>query len=62
MDKPLIKMCGERNSGTNYLQKLTELNIDAELLSEIAPAFTTHLRQWLPGIELNFTGDYFRDE
>lgn len=37
MTKPKIKIYGERNTGTNYLQGLIQLNLNAELLRGVVP-------------------------
>ena len=39
MHDQLIKLLGERNSGTNYLQKLIELNVDVDVLPGTAPPY-----------------------
>ena len=47
-----IKLYGERNTGTNYLSKLIELNLNAEQIPGVAPASVQKIQQALPGKEL----------
>ena len=51
MKKPLIKIYGERNTGTNYLYKLIELNLEAKLLRGEGPESLRILQKFLPGHE-----------
>jgi hypothetical protein len=52
MEATTIKIYGERNSGTNYLEKLIERNIDARLLRGTVPQRIVRLRDQKPGDEL----------
>jgi hypothetical protein len=52
MKKPLIKIYGERNTGTNYLYKLIELNLAVCLLRGSDPEILRSVQRWLPGHEL----------
>ena len=47
-----IKVLGERNTGTNYLQQLLELNLDADLLPGTVPPF-------VPGSAPEFVRDAY---
>ena len=60
MEKPLIKVFGERNTGTNYLLKLIDLNLDARLLPSIAPKYVTTMQKWLPGQNECFVDVFFK--
>lgn len=51
MTKTLVKIYGERNTGTNYLSQLVHLNLDIEELSGIAPKRIVQLQNGLPGRE-----------
>ena len=53
-----IKIYGERNSNTNYLGKLLELNLKAQQLRGTAPRSVNRLQKVLPGKEL-ITDLYF---
>ncbi len=46
-----IKLYGERNTNTNYLSKLIELNLDAPQLRGVVPRFVLRLQERLPGDE-----------
>lgn len=48
----LIKVYGERNTNTNYVSKLIELNLDANEVSGVAPPSIMRLQKILPGKEL----------
>jgi hypothetical protein len=47
-----IKMYGERNTNTNYMSRLIELNLDAQEIPGIAPPIVMALQKILPGNEL----------
>jgi len=49
--RPLLKIYGERNTGTNYLSQLVELNLDAELLPGSVPGWMARLPKFIPGKE-----------
>ena len=49
--KTFIKIYGERNTGTNYLSKLIELNLEAEQLPSVAPQNILKLQRLFPGRE-----------
>jgi len=51
MNKPLIKIYGERNTGTNYLIKLIDLNISCSLLRGSDPEALRAIQKWIPGHE-----------
>lgn len=51
MNKKLVKIYGERNTGTNYLSRLIHLNLDVEELPGIAPKKIVQLQNRLPGRE-----------
>lgn len=51
MKKRIVKIYGERNTGTNYLSRLIHLNLDVEELSGIAPKRVVQLQNRLPGRE-----------
>jgi len=51
MKSQIIKIYGERNTGTNYLFKLIELNLKAKLLPGSDPEFLRSIQRWLPGHE-----------
>jgi hypothetical protein len=44
---PLLKIYGERNTGTNYLQKLIKLNLDVNLLPGIPPYRIISTFNWI---------------
>lgn len=48
----VIKIYGERNTNTNYMSKLIELNLKAKELRGIVPHRVSYLQQKLPGREL----------
>jgi len=48
----LIKMYGERNTNTNYMSKLIQLNLDAQELPGVAPPSVIKLQKILPGHEM----------
>ena len=52
MNRRFIKILGERNTGTNYLQQLLELNLDADLLPGTVPPF-------VPGSAPEFVRDAY---
>lgn len=52
MERPLLKIYGERNTGTNYLSRLINLNLDVNLLSGVVPRSVLFLQRMLPGNEL----------
>ncbi|MFM8332222.1 MAG: hypothetical protein ACKN9T_11080 [Candidatus Methylumidiphilus sp.] len=47
-----IKIYGERNTGTNYLEKLIDLNIEANIMPGVVPQRIMALQQQLPGNEM----------
>ncbi len=47
-----IKIYGERNTGTNYLEKLLDLNLHVTQIQGIAPGNILKLQRLLPGKEL----------
>lgn len=47
----LVKLYGERNSGTRYLSKLIELNLDATLVPGVVAKHVGRLQRALPGRE-----------
>jgi hypothetical protein len=51
-NRPLLKIYGERNTGTNYLSQLAELNLDAELLPGSVPGWIARLPKFIPGKEM----------
>jgi hypothetical protein len=55
MEKPVVKIYGERNTGTNYLEQLVSSNLDARLLAGVVPGRLRKLQKILPGKE------YLRD-
>lgn len=50
--KKLVKIYGERNTGTNYIHRLIRLNLDADLLNGVAPRLIQVLQRILPGKQL----------
>lgn len=46
-----IKLYGERNTNTNYLSKLIELNLDAPQIQGVVPRSVFRLQTWAPGDE-----------
>ena len=50
--KKLIKIYGERNSGTNYIDRLIRKNLEVHPLTSIAPAPIQVLQRILPGNQL----------
>lgn len=50
--KKLIKLYGERNTGTNYVSKLIALNLDVDELRGVVPPLIRTLQRRLPGQEL----------
>jgi hypothetical protein len=52
MPLPLLKIYGERNTGTNYLSKLIDLNFRVNELPGVVPARIMYLQNRLPGKEL----------
>lgn len=51
MSKPLLKIYGERNTGTNYLGQLIALNLDVEQLRGVVPKRIKRMQRFLPGEE-----------
>ncbi len=47
----LIKIYGERNTNTNFLEKLIHLNLDAKQLPGVAPRYVKTTQKILPGKE-----------
>ena len=52
MTEPIIKIYGERNTGTNYLQQLIDLNLDTVLLPGSVPRYIVRVQRVIPGNEL----------
>ena len=50
--KKLLKVYGERNTGTNYIDKLIRMNLEAHLLNGVAPRHIQILQRILPGKQL----------
>lgn len=50
--KKLVKIYGERNTGTNYIDKLIRMNLEAHLLNGVAPSHIQILQRILPGKQL----------
>jgi hypothetical protein len=48
---PTIKIYGERNTGTNYLQQLINKNLNVHILQGTAPYRIRKLQKFLPGKE-----------
>jgi hypothetical protein len=57
--RSLIKIYGERNTGTNYLHQLVEGNLDADLLPGSVPLSVLRWRGYLPKTE--FFDEMVRD-
>ena len=51
-DRRLLKMYGERNTSTNYLSKLIELNLKVDELRGVAPDFLMRIDAALGNSEL----------
>lgn len=51
-NKRLIKIYGERNTGTNYLSKLIELNLDVEQLPGVVPGWLLDVQEGFPAKEV----------
>ncbi len=49
--KKMIKIYGERNTNTNYLRRLIELNLDARQIQGVAPQNIMRLQRIFPGQE-----------
>lgn len=47
----LIKIYGERNTNTNYLSKLIELNLQAQEIQGVVPPYIMKIQELLPGNE-----------
>ncbi len=47
----VLKLYGDRNTGTNYLTRLVELNLDISLLPGVVPAWVASLQRLMPGHE-----------
>lgn len=50
-DKSVLKLYGERNTGTNYLTKLIDLNLDIEQLHGVVPSYIMRLQHHFIGDE-----------
>ena len=50
--KKLIKIYGERNTNTNYISKLIQLNLNVQEVPGVVPPHIQHLQETLPGKEL----------
>jgi hypothetical protein len=46
MNVPMVKIYGERNTGTNYLTKLMERNFLVKLLPGVVPKYVTSLQKY----------------
>ena len=46
-----IKIYGERNTNTNYLEQLIRLNLDAEQIPGVVPTYLKTIQKILPGKE-----------
>jgi len=57
--RSVLKIYGERNTGTNYLHQLVESNLDVELLPGVVPLSVLRLRRFLPNTE--FFNEMVRD-
>lgn len=51
MNSLQLKIYGERNTGTRYLEKLIAANVDTRLLPGVAPRTVARLQRWLPGTQ-----------
>jgi len=51
MTKQLLKMYGERNTGTNYLSKLIDLNLQIEQLPGVLPQWLLNAQEKFPAKE-----------
>lgn len=51
MERPILKIYGERNTGTNYLSRLIELNFNVNSLPGVVPRSIWLLQKMLPGKE-----------
>lgn len=47
--KNLVKIYGERNTGTNYIDRLIRMNLEAHLLDGVAPGYIQTVQRILPG-------------
>ena len=56
---PRLKLYGERNTGTNYLSRLLQTNLDVALLGGTAPHALQHLRRYFSDDE-RLIDAYFR--
>lgn len=59
MRKKKIKIYGERNTGTNFLSKLIDLNFDCKLLSGTVPSNLNRIIKKVKGTE-NIKDKYFK--
>ena len=50
--KKLVKIYGERNTGTNYIDRLIRMNLEAHMLTGVAPSHIQILQRILPGKQL----------
>lgn len=46
-----LKLYGERNTGTNWLEHLAGLNLEVELFPSVAPAWLRKIQNTVPGTE-----------
>lgn len=46
-----VKIYGERNTGTNYLSRLLQLNVEVREIEGVVPSKLSLLQEWLPGKE-----------
>jgi hypothetical protein len=53
----LIKLYGERNTNTNYLEKLIQLNLDVKQVPGVVPSYVKTMQKVLPGKE--WLRDYY---
>ena len=57
MKKKLLKIYGERNTGTNYLSRLIDLNLEVRQLPGVIPGWLSRVQRLLHGQEL--ARDYY---
>ncbi len=60
MNPTAIKIYGERNTGTNYLYRLIEQNLDVALLPGVAPRYLRRLFPSHPTLHERLIDSYFR--
>ena len=52
LKKKLLKIYGERNTGTNYLGRLIDLNLDVQQIPGVIPGWLSSVQRWVHGKEL----------